>query len=164
MLQMLGGGDDGVASSGPRVWKEFQAKLRDGSSQSKVPTKSELDTFGSRLVPYVAAQDAAAASVLREFLMDPGCDDARFAEIGLKIGNYESSQLAAAIIGSLDQFLRMVAYVSEQVGVAAGGLQMLRAIYKPYYSIPLEDRMAEEVALLRSIKVISAKCDVYEAM
>ena len=119
MLQMLGGGDDGVASSGPRVWKEFQAKLRNGSSQSKVPTKSELDTYGSRLVPYVAAQDAAAASVLREFLVDPGCDDARFAEIGLKIGNYESSQLAAAIIGSLDQ--RMVAYVSEQVGVAGEG-------------------------------------------
>ena len=78
------------------------------------------------------------------------------------MGNYESSQLAAAIMGSLDQ--RMVTYVTEQVGAAAGGLKMLRALYMPYYSIPLEDRMAEEVGLLRSRKVIQAKCDVYEAM
>ena len=162
MMQMLSGGGGGVVSTGPHIWKEFSCKLREGGSQCKVPTKRELDTFGSRLVPYVAAQDAAAAAIVREFLADPGCDDARFAEVELKMGNYESSQLSAAIVGSLDQ--RMVSYVSEQVGVAAGGLQMLRTLYMPYYSVPLEDRLAEEVSLLRSRKAFAAKCDVYEAM
>ena len=160
MMAMLGGGEDG--GSKPPTWKEFTIKLRGEGSQLKVPTKKELDVFGARLIPYVAAQDGVAAGVVREFINNPGCDDTEFGQIELKIGNYESSQLAAAIMSSLDP--RMVTYVTEQVGAAAGGLQMLRALYEPYYSIPIEDRMAEEVGLLRSRKVFQAKCDVYEAM
>ena len=77
---------------------------------------------------YVAAQDGAVASVVREFLAEPGCDDARFAEIELKLGHFESSQLSAAIVGCLEQ--RMVSYIKEQVGLGAGGLRVLRAIYQ----------------------------------
>ena len=162
MMGLLGGSAETATGGGPTTWKEFQVKLRGEGAQLKVPTKQELDTYGARLIPYVAAQDGDAAGVVREYLQDPGCEDLQFEQIELKMGNYESSQLAAAIMGSLDQ--RMVTYVTEQVGAAAGGLKMLRALYEPYYSIPLEDRMAEEVAMLKSRKVFQAKCDVYEAM
>ena len=100
--------------------------------------------------------------VVREFLQEPGCDEMVFAAIELKLGSHESSQLAAAIMSSLDG--QMVTYVTNEVGVAAGGLKVLRALYQPYLDIPVEDRLAEEGELLRSKKVLTVKCDVYEAM
>ena len=127
MMAMLGGGDGGGAK--PTTWKEFTVKLRGDGAQLKVPTKKELDVFGARLIPYVAAQDGVAAGVVREFVDKPGCDDNEFGQMELKLGNYESSQLAAAIMSSLDP--RMEKYVTEQVGAAAGGLQMLSALYEP---------------------------------
>ena len=33
MMQMLSGGGGGVVSTGPRIWKEFSCKLREGGSQ-----------------------------------------------------------------------------------------------------------------------------------
>ena len=145
MIAMLGGG------ARPTTWKEFTIKLRGDGAQLKVPTKKELDVLGARLIPYAAAQDGAAAGVAREFIEKQGCDDTKFGQIELKLGNYESSQLAAAIMSGLDP--RMVTYATGQVGAAAGGLQMPRALHEPCYSIPLEDRMAEEVTILKSRKV-----------
>ena len=49
-------GDDGNRAIAATTWKEFAVKLRSGSSQAKVPTKKELDTYAARLLPYVAAQ------------------------------------------------------------------------------------------------------------
>ena len=149
MMAMLGGGDDGSAK--PSTWREFTIKLRGDGAQLKVPTKKELDVLGARLIPYAAAQDGAAAGVAREFIEKQGCDGTKFGQIELKLGNYESSQPAAAIMSGLDP--RMVTYATGQVGAAAGGLQMPRALHEPCYSIPLEDRMAEEVTILKSRKV-----------
>ena len=71
MMQMLNAEDGGGGGVKPQTWKEFAGKLQESGSQSKVPTKKELDTFGSRLMHYVAAQDGAAASVVREFFAEP---------------------------------------------------------------------------------------------
>ena len=78
MMGLLGGSAEVVAGGSPNTWKEFTVKLRGDGAQLKVPTKQELDTYGARLIPYVAAQDGDAAGVVREYLQDPGCEDLRF--------------------------------------------------------------------------------------
>ena len=55
VMGLLGGSAEVATGGGPTTWKEFQVKLRGEGAQLKVPTKQELDTYGARLIPYVAA-------------------------------------------------------------------------------------------------------------
>ena len=162
------GGGDGVSGGVQQVvgWSGFEGKLVIDPDQQRleVAAPRDLEAMKAYIMGvgiHVAAYDAATARVVSEFMDDMYemcADDTLFQQMKLKVGPWESVQLAAVLTAGLPQQVQR--YMASEVTMLSGGLEVLRALTKPFRKQAGEGAIVQSTEAVLRPEAVDCRCDL----
>ena len=154
----------------PASWSGFEGSLMLEPDQQKlkVAAPKDLDAMQAYIMAagfHIGAHDTASAKVVAEFMdsMHDMCmDDMMFQQLKLKLGPWESQQLAAVLTAGLPQ--PIMGYISAELPMSAGGLEVLRALLKPFRKQVGEGPMQHSTSAVLAPEPVEYKCDLMSSL
>ena len=133
--QFVGGGGPGTVSThsqqARRAWAAFGTKLETPSGWSSA-SLDFLQAWGDALYVYIEAMDndQGNAEIFKTYLTNPVLNGAGYDDLLIRLDRWTNIQVAQVILSSLTPDVRKA--VMTEVKLGGGGLECLRALYRPH--------------------------------
>ena len=104
----------------------------------------------------------AVASALEEFMAKFDMSDEEFSDLELKVGQWESHQLASVLVGGLPA--PVASYLRTQVSLSSGGLVVLRALAKTFRRWAGKEMLQEATSAVLKPVGVESGCDLLASL
>jgi len=141
------------------AWAGFTKKLEDGAGAAalSVPSIDQCDIYLGHIKRYAKAREAAQTQHLTSFLANVYMEEGEFQGLLLKVDPWFNSQLGCILAEGLGD--RLLRYMDDQLGLDAGGMEMVRALYAPHSMNVMPQRARDTKSVEHPLR-IKHRCDL----
>ena len=147
------------ASVEKAAWGGFTKKLEDGAGAAalSVPSIDQCDIYMGHVKRYAKARDAGQTQHLTSFLSNVYMEEGEFQGLLLKVDPWFNSQLGCILAEGLGD--RLLRYMDDKLGLDAGGMEMVRALYAPHSTNVMPQRARDTKTVEHPLR-IKHRCDL----